>query len=68
MLKQILVAISLLISAIFVAFRAGKKSVKIKENEIAAEQIQARNEIIDNVRKLDANERAKLVRKFTKRK
>ena len=67
MIKQLLLILSAIFTALAYGFIKGKKSIEILENEEAAKQVQEKNKYVDEARKLDDVERDKLVRKYTKR-
>jgi hypothetical protein len=67
MINQILLILSAIFTALAYGFIKGKKSIEILENENAAKQVQEKNKYVDDARKLTDDERAKLVRKYTKR-
>lgn len=67
MINQILTILSAILAAVAYGFFKGKKSIELKQNENAAEQIQEKNKYIDDARKLTDTQRDKLVRKLTKK-
>ena len=67
MIKQLLLILSAIFTALAYGFIKGKKSIEILENEEAAKQVQEKNKYVDDARKLDDVERDKLVRKYTKK-
>ena len=67
MLNKILAILSAILAALAYGFVKGKKSIELLENEEAAKQVQEKNKYVDDARKLTDDQRAKLVRKLTKK-
>jgi len=67
MIKQLLLILSAIFTALAYGFIKGKKSIEILENEQTAKQVQEKNKYVDEARKLTDVERAKLVQKLTKK-
>ena len=67
MIKQLLLILSAILTALAYGFVKGKKSIEILENEEAAKQVQEKNKYVDETNKLADDELDKRVRKYTKK-
>lgn len=67
MIKQLLLILSAIFTALAYGFIKGKKSIEILENEEAAKQVQEKNKYVDETNKLTDDDLDKRVRKYTKK-